>query len=816
MNEHDPETDAPQLSASAAAETATPAPHKLAPVSPPFAFATPRVLAGIGINAAIAVAAAFTAGVVALVIVVILVAQLSQSEAAFAATDAIPIDAGAVISLVAMLAGYSLGGEITLDVFGAGQATTVLLPLTLVMGIALAASWWGFRAERAAPLASTIERVIAGVGTGVVAAGLLTGVAALGTLRSSSAGLSIVVSSAGWRVFLTGLVVIAASALLGRVLAAHSSAPRYFSAFAPAVRRAAPILREPVGYAAIVGIAFAPVVIVVAVVSIVQAGAPLASLLSMLLYGINATLSTSAVAHLGSMQFDATVAALGSSQGSSAAYWAFSPEFGGWGVLLIIVAFAVTAYAALWIGLRRQRMQRPVWTRVWQLPLVVLIAWVIVALFAMHGTLDASGTIGFISGTVHGGIDVTWWTPLLLAIWAGLVSVGAEYAPDLAYALAPTAVSGVAGRRAFEGWLRGAPTSSPADAAAVVPTSVDHAPAGQSLVDATDAAAAPQPMDPARRRRVLIGAAVVGGVILLAIAGVSTLGAVNASRSPQAHVAEYVGHIAAGEAALASKAVDPNVPSDERDLLTDVALKGATQRIADVRTTLVSTEGDTATVGVTYRLDGVDEYAELRAERGPNEFGVLETWRVIDPLVGEVEIFTDVYDVLALGGVDVAVGDGDATPSQIVYVYPGVYEVSAPESEYYTASPTTVRAAGSAGSSLALAEVLGEPTEALMAEISTQVNALIDECVTSTEAAPEGCPLYTWATRDAPVTWTVVEYPELEMLGATSFQTVGGEVTYAYTYSSFGTEYSQDGSDEPSVYGEVTLEDGEPVVTFAE
>ncbi|CAG7843997.1 hypothetical protein USB125703_00215 [Pseudoclavibacter triregionum] len=365
---------------------------------------------------------------------------------------------------------------------------------------------------------------------------------------------------------------------------------------------------------------------------------------------------------------------------------------------------------------------------------------------------------------------------------------------------------------------------------------------------------APAPMDPKRKRKVILALSAIGAALLLIVGGIVVVNVMNGQRSPEAAVRQYVQAIADGDAESANHMVDPNIPSEARGYLTNDMLASATERIEIVSVKEADKgSGDQRAVTVEYRLGGVAYSATVNVERGSKEYGLLDTWRILTPLVGTGHIASNVPGPVTVGSSSVEFTESDKTSTPIstylpsaaastssssstsgttqyayastISAYPAIYPVSTPANNYftYTAVPLTVidsasRSTGSSGESASGGGVVATATSALQAKVDEAVHAHLDECVKSTSSRPSGCGFSTYTGNDKPVTWTVVSYPTATITSPSSFTLKGGEVRYTYDYTSFTTTKQQTGTVKMDSYsspsGTISFDGSNVTVTF--
>ena len=115
----------------------------------------------------------------------------------------------------------------------------------------------------------------------------------------------------------------------------------------------------------------------------------------------------------------------------------------GWGSLIILIGLLTIVAASLSVGVQRQRTSAPVWSRTWQLPVAVLV---IMLAGLLLFNINATGTAG-------GATGMAGWSPLVIALAAGVVSVLAEITPKQFGTSSPGLLSLCAGRQAAAAWL---------------------------------------------------------------------------------------------------------------------------------------------------------------------------------------------------------------------------------------------------------------------------------------------------------------------------------------------------------------------------
>ncbi|MDO5053540.1 MAG: hypothetical protein Q4E05_11690 [Pseudoclavibacter sp.] len=771
-------------------------------------------------------------------------------------------------------------GTIDLSLFGA--------PWGLVCLTALPVAVWGFIGERRSRTSGWRVR-LALCAAPAVLVGLLYGLLTIGARTSLSvAGLFTVdVSTRTPLAPLAAITVLLLAAFAGRLLAALSAdVPRPLPALLTSWRRLPWWLREP-------GIALAALLLVFGVLAPVLFAIPMnggqlprgSGPILLVLFSGQAWLATIVLGRLGAIGVHASV----SGEQESRLMWAGNTA-DGFALLLVLLALATAVFVGTVLGLAR-RTDRIVPARAALHIGLALLGWALASL--LLGRVAVNGEVGFLGagGDLSLSLAPTGWSFLVMGLWAcaseglallmprvlasaprlvrvlGAIGAGAGAAaavPSAAPAAAPGARSPQGAQSAapvFPGAEQ--PVSAPSHAGAMPPEAA-AAQLGRTAPDPVGTApfaapapaqdGAPQPLSRRAKRRLFLALGVVGALVFAAIAVPIAIGAVNRANGPLAAVHQYLDAIAAGEASRANELVDPNVPNDQREFLTDETLAAATERIQvlDVREEQQGSGGDRSQdalreITAVYRLGGVEHTAVLTTRRGENTAIFFENWRVETPLVGAARIAAEVdgpYTIGATGfelteqhAVDPSsFGYGDAKKPRPAYqrevvLYPGSYPFTATDNEYFSYEPTSVTVTGpegaEGGSSLPSGSTGGSgasrttidvtPTDALESAVSDAVEEMIDECAASNEASPEGCPFgaFVFGT-NVSVEWSVDRYPSVKSLEPYGFRTSGGEMSYSASWSLAGSPGRRDGKEEVSeISGRISYRDGKIEIRFS-
>jgi len=260
-------------------------------------------------------------------------------------------------------------------------------------------------------------------------------------------------------------------------------------------------------------------------------------------------------------------------------------------------------------------------------------------------------------------------------------------------------------------------------------------------------------------KRGLVGGLVGAGVlVLLIIGGAIALSLMNQARDPARLVEQYLALIADGRAEAANELVDPRLDREGSALLTDEVLGAAEERIEVIEVETVDRSGRGAEVSAVLRLDGVRFEQTFSVEPGPKEWLLLDTWVLEGSLAAPVTI--ESYDPQLrsafVGEQEVELEGGADFGERTVYLYPGVYRISAPESRYLDASSESVTVPIPGGRDTPI-EIWAEPNRAFEDEIMRQAEEAAQYCVTVPgNMAPE-CPF--WLRRADLTQMTVEERP---------------------------------------------------------
>lgn len=476
--------------------------------------------------------------------------------------------------------------------------------------------------------------------------------------------------------------------------------------------------------------------------------------------------------------------------------------------------FAITAlvviFASLFLGVRRARTAASFnSSRVWQMPLISLSLWIVLAwlsTYSIKGEVTVE-SIRAMRGSMSFGI--TWYSVIFLVLGTALISILAEVLPLQVYRFAPGLLSFIGGKRATQRWVSGTatmPVSRPEPMKPTVASSddtvVNHAPA--TLADPADvptavAPAVPQAAVPApmlapasatsKKRAKAIGFGLLGAAVIVGL-GFGAVAYLNSQRNPEAEVKQYLALLEEGRASEANELVNPGVDNDARALLADEALSNASQLLVVENVQLQSKEDDYAVVNASYSINGERHEHVFSVDRGEKDFGLLDTWVLNDPLIVPVKLESDTSSTLMVGKSSVRLAPdesyfGDSTSfSGSFYAYPGIYEVSAPKTEYLSSEVQELRVNGTSDE-MPSVSVATETTKALSDLVLKEVQKFSTACVTVPTNLNEACPIELQSKDLA--SFSVKSHADsVELDGMDSFKS--SEATFNYKHTGSDSE----------------------------
>lgn len=213
----------------------------------------------------------------------------------------------------------------------------------------------------------------------------------------------------------------------------------------------------------------------------------------------------------------------------------------------------------------------------------------------------------------------------------------------------------------------------------------------------------------------------------------------------------------------------PGVTADpglRDDFLIDEALGG----IADLREISVA-PGDDGSAVVTFgwTADDTESTSSFTVERVGSRLGLFPKWAFAVAPIATLELTVEHDERFDVNGVPAESGVAAADPVGYAVLVPGVYRVDH-TSTYLEAHAVEV-IADSASVIDATLDV--QPADALLEQITTEVQEHLTECATQEVLFPTACPLGRAIPNRVVSTpeWSIVEYPEFTVEPGVEFGT---------------------------------------------
>ncbi|MBK0332990.1 hypothetical protein I8D64_16430 [Brachybacterium sp. MASK1Z-5] len=505
---------------------------------------------------------------------------------------------------------------------------------------------------------------------------------------------------------------------------------------------------------------------------------------------------------------------------------------------------------------------------------VVYFAGGIVLLVLARVSVSVGVEGGFFGGgeQMSGSVGLAWWTPFLALLAGVIVEVLSRFfAPLLVPVLSRRALSwfrrplapadasagangpGSPATGVAEGTATGAPTGVPAGApfgsaalgggaatglAAGAATGLagGAAAGGATTVDMSGSAPGTQerrPLSKKARRRLIAGFAGAGAICVLVVGLVIAYNVIARTvYAPEKSVDAYLSALEDGSASQASELAPANVPTAQQVLLTDEIAGAAAQR-PDSHEITATDRQDDGSAQVTARItqDGVTSERTFTVERAGRSAVVFPSWRLGAVEYSTLRLVVDQgTSTILVNDQEVDVSDLDLSPGYVdLPALPGTYTVSLPAaSDLVTVTDSEVPVlVEPSGDEDTYASPFYQLSEAGLKEVQKQVNARIDECATSKDAAPEDCPFeaYVYDQVDDSGSWKIEDYPTVTVeeedgwYFSTGYEDAGSAV-YSYKQEPFlddekPTDETSDSS--ITVSGAVTVDDdGKLSVQYSE
>lgn len=229
---------------------------------------------------------------------------------------------------------------------------------------------------------------------------------------------------------------------------------------------------------------------------------------------------------------------------------------------------------------------------------------------------------------------------------------------------------------------------------------------------------------------------------------------------PAGQVRLYIQALQAGDGEHALGISGASIPGGTgAAALSSDALKNSMADLEDLRVRRIddSSQGDHATVEVTYKVNNEEKRSEFGLHKDGAHWGVFDRWRMDSFELPTVNVVAKAVNAATLNGTKVNVDQGSR---EFAVFYPGEYDVTYESALYSGKAQSTV--ATSAGQDLKLDLGL-EPSEAAQREINHEGKTYLDGCASQNTLYPANCPFeYAFTGRvSGDVTWSIKKYPEL-------------------------------------------------------
>lgn len=193
-------------------------------------------------------------------------------------------------------------------------------------------------------------------------------------------------------------------------------------------------------------------------------------------------------------------------------------------------------------------------------------------------------------------------------------------------------------------------------------------------------------------------------------------------------------------------------------MLDGDALKNSMKNLENIKVkrTGTSDDGQSATVAVTYTVNGEEKNSEFTLHKTGSHWGVFDQWSMESVQLPTVNVVAQSVNAATLNGVKVNVDKGSRN---FAVFYPGDYDVTY-ESALYSGKQQS--AVVSSSSDKPKLDVGLEPSETAQREIVHQVKTYLDNCASQNTLYPASCPFeYDFSGRvQGNVSWTIEKYPE--------------------------------------------------------
>ncbi|MDQ0212563.1 hypothetical protein [Arthrobacter bambusae] len=437
------------------------------------------------------------------------------------------------------------------------------------------------------------------------------------------------------------------------------------------------------------------------------------------------------------------------------------PAWAGW-LLVLLALVSVLAASILWY-LRRGSVDRHSITGWLPLPLTFLATGIIVTwLSTVSGSTEISSTRG------SAGIALASWTPLLMLLWGALAEASSRLGAPLALSILPArAVALLAGQRTAPAGTAAAdtaPANVPTIPGAEVSPGIFPPASASPLSQRTTQADVPReqpeypvipprkPLTPRTKRRVALIGGASAAVVVLIVAGFTTVNLIKGANGPDKVVQSYLQALQDGDAQKALAISDPNIPNERRVLLTNQVFGQARNRLDGFTVLGTDVKDNNATVHAELRQAGSKANVDYQLSKVAPDL-LNDHWKLAPTPVGSFGIATDSsIGTITVNGVDVSLGAQPTSGFGSSYTFPafpGTYTIGLPGSEKYLTTDggtATVNIGNSQQNQIpGVVTLTTRPSDAFRTEVQAQVTKLLNQCAASTSLLPTGCPFGTYS-----------------------------------------------------------------------
>lgn len=271
------------------------------------------------------------------------------------------------------------------------------------------------------------------------------------------------------------------------------------------------------------------------------------------------------------------------------------------------------------------------------------------------------------------------------------------------------------------------------------------------------------PAKPFNKKKATLVGVISGSAVLAIVAALIVVTQVNGHTfGPEAAVEKYFSELSDGDAEDALKMADVDVPSEQRQLLTNDVLGAAKALPKDVTVEDADVSGNSATVTATYDVGGSKGTTNFSLHKTGKKALFFDDWKLQAPELFYLSVETPGLSKVKINGIDIETNEsGLALPA-----FPGMYTIGlSEETDLVSADEIETRAFFAEEGDMEGYEpalLAAQPTDAFRTEVNKQVKTLIDSCAKKTVAQPDGCPFGSYSAESYDATnikWSISSYP---------------------------------------------------------